>query len=305
MAWVVTAVAAAFEVGATAAVIMTAVSEVGMAMTVVGGLTGNKDLMKVGGVLGIAGGIGGAAAGGLFGDTVAGAVNGSIGSGATNLAGDTLKAALDGTTDFGANSASGALDLSSLGSGESGTLDAALNSGGNLSSPTLAAATDATGASSPSGFLDGAGGTNQIADPSQALGTTPTPGAAVAPTTGAPPPATVSTGAPASVSDGSLTSSASYDPSTATRLSDFQPGGKNYVQNGLFDSAKQWMSGLPPQAQAEILKAAMAVPGGIQAQTNKAQELAIQQQRVNQTGFGSSVTNYYGPGIIANAQKKV
>jgi hypothetical protein len=41
--------------------------------------------------------------------------------------------------------------------------------------------------------------------------------------------------------------------------------------------------------QAEIIKAALAVPGGLQAQKNKAAELAIAQQRVNQTSYGSSV----------------
>ena len=58
MAIVVSAVAAALVEGATLAIIATAVSEVGIAMSVVGAVTGSKELMKIGGVLGLAGGIG-------------------------------------------------------------------------------------------------------------------------------------------------------------------------------------------------------------------------------------------------------
>jgi hypothetical protein len=39
--------------------VLTAVAEVGTALTVVGAVTGNKDMMKVGGVMGLVGGVGG------------------------------------------------------------------------------------------------------------------------------------------------------------------------------------------------------------------------------------------------------
>ncbi|MFZ6723336.1 hypothetical protein [Undibacterium sp. Ji49W] len=57
MAWVVTAVVAAFEV-TTVATVLTAISAVGMATTVVGAVTGNKNLMKIGGEISMVGGIG-------------------------------------------------------------------------------------------------------------------------------------------------------------------------------------------------------------------------------------------------------
>jgi hypothetical protein len=44
---------------ATTTLVLGAIAEVGLAMTVVGGVTGNKSLMKVGAVLGLVGGIGG------------------------------------------------------------------------------------------------------------------------------------------------------------------------------------------------------------------------------------------------------
>jgi hypothetical protein len=56
MAFFVTAVVAAVDLG-TVAAIATAVSEVGTALSVVGAVTGNSTLEKVGGVMGLAGGV--------------------------------------------------------------------------------------------------------------------------------------------------------------------------------------------------------------------------------------------------------
>jgi hypothetical protein len=47
----------------TATLVLTAVAEVGTALTVVGAVTGNKDLMKIGGVMSLVGGVGGLIAG--------------------------------------------------------------------------------------------------------------------------------------------------------------------------------------------------------------------------------------------------
>lgn len=43
----------------TAALVLSAISEVGLVTTVVGAVTGNKDLLKIGGVMGLVGGVGG------------------------------------------------------------------------------------------------------------------------------------------------------------------------------------------------------------------------------------------------------
>lgn len=158
MAWVVTAVVAAFEVGATAAVIFTAVSEVGMAMSVVGAVTGNKDLMKIGGVLGLAGGIGGAAAGGMFGESVASAVNSNVGSGlATAGAQSATALAADNMATNGMNAgADGMLATSApvLGQGEVASTDL------SGSSPITRGMTGGVGGQTT--FIPGAGDTNEL-----------------------------------------------------------------------------------------------------------------------------------------------
>lgn len=69
-----TGVAALVAGEATASVVLAAVTEVGLAMTVVGAVTGSKDLMKIGGVMSLVGGIGG---------MVAGAAGAGVGAAAT------------------------------------------------------------------------------------------------------------------------------------------------------------------------------------------------------------------------------
>ncbi len=114
MAWVVTAVAAALEVGATFAVIATAVAEVGIAMTVVGTITKSKELVKVGGFLSLAGGVaslGAAAVGAIGGEAAAGAAIGGaagdagIGAGMDAAAAEATNAAVAGGVDAAAGSA--------------------------------------------------------------------------------------------------------------------------------------------------------------------------------------------------------
>ena len=60
-----------------------------------------------------------------------------------------------------------------------------------------------------------------------------------------------------------------------------------------------WWRGLGDMSKAMILKSAMAIPGGIQAQANKAKELAMMQQRINQTSYGSQVPTF---GLINKAR---
>src|SRR3954468_1511272 len=57
----------------TAGVVLAAVAEVGMAVTVVGAVTGSKDMMKVGGIMSLVGGVGSLAAGAFEGGAAAGA----------------------------------------------------------------------------------------------------------------------------------------------------------------------------------------------------------------------------------------
>ena len=88
-----------------AGMVLAAVAEVGLAMTVVGGVTGNKKLMRIGGAMSLIGGVGGLVAG-----AAGGAASGAAGLGeaATGAALDTAseaamgavsQTAIDGVTD--------------------------------------------------------------------------------------------------------------------------------------------------------------------------------------------------------------
>lgn len=312
MSFVVSAVAAALVEGATTAVILTAVSEVGLAMTVVGTITDSKELKMGGMVLGAIGGIGGLAnsalgAASAAGDIGAGVAEGSSASAFSDVAGEkfaqnvaggmdaasaanavdagisTASVANPGTDILGSSDAPVSNDILDTSSAQNGaaygqSLDPTAvapspvaptdvgTTGGNIAynngTPTMGAANS----------LGQTGDINSIGQPNTA-------GAALnyqAPTTG------ITNPTPFQTSVGVINPNAS---------------------KSLFDTLTQslgdtWRS-LKPQSQAEILKMAMSIPGGIQAQSNKAKELALQQQKVNQTSYGSSMPTY---GIIAKAK---
>ena len=324
MAWVVTAVEAAYSVftvaiaaGETMAAIgaaATIATDVGLTMSIAGLATGNKKLSEWGGDLTLVGGVGSLATSAISSlaanaastDVIGkAALDGTTDFGSSAAANayvpDVGKAALDGTTDFGSSAASNAYNTGSY-SGASPVADA-----GGINS-SLQANAVAEGKNTV-GILDSAGGDSLPSGhvssnvPSTTPQATTLPGDVTpsTPASGNAPPVVVDNGAIAPVSDGTLTNPngnrinnvSAYDASNTISQA---------KTSGLFDSAKQWFSGLKDTTQAEILKAAMAVPGGIQAQSNKARELAIMKQRADQTSYGS-VPNYFGAGIIANAQQ--
>ena len=144
MSFVVTAVVAAVELG-TVAAIATAVTYVGVAMTVVGTVTKSKELTGLGRVLSIGGGIAslGAAAAGSFGSAAAsGAAEGTAGE-ASSLWGEAANEAADATVnqavdtaaqttaDSFAGSASSAADKA-IGSVADAGADSALSGAGDL-----------------------------------------------------------------------------------------------------------------------------------------------------------------------------
>lgn len=120
---------------ASAATILAAVTEIGTALTVVGAVTGSKDLMKVGAVMGLVGGVGG-----LVNGMAGAATAGAAGSAATDSAGAGLSG-MDMAADAGMSSASsgGAAIGGSTGAAVSGmdqAADAGMGSyGGAVSSP--------------------------------------------------------------------------------------------------------------------------------------------------------------------------
>lgn len=132
MAWVVTAVVAAFEV-TTVATVLTAISAVGMATTVVGAVTGNKNLMKIGGEISMVGGIGSLVNAGIGALGAAGAAGADVAAGqiATDMASQTAgDAVADAASDAVSNVATDGLVADSV-PGLAGTVsDASAMAGG-------------------------------------------------------------------------------------------------------------------------------------------------------------------------------
>ena len=89
----VTALVAAETV--TATMVLAAVAQIGTAMTIVGAVTGSKDLMKLGGTMALVGGIGGMAAGAMSGAAADAAATTVLDEAASQAGSDALAASLD------------------------------------------------------------------------------------------------------------------------------------------------------------------------------------------------------------------
>lgn len=138
MAFLVAAVAAigaAVGTAATVAAVAVVVSEVGVALTVIGAVTGDKDLMKLGGVLGLAGGVGGLAAG-AFGAAGGVAAEGAAVAGGASAADAATAAATDAGTAAVQQDATGALADSATSGLEGGVIASPVPDPGIAASPT-------------------------------------------------------------------------------------------------------------------------------------------------------------------------
>ena len=160
------AVAALMAAGsaATAGVVLAAVAEVGLAMTVVGAVTGSKTLMKIGGVMSLVGGIGGLVNGAVGAGATAGAETIASASGLADAAGAAYEAGGAGIMDgFGAaGMEAGAADLA----GASAMTDLqAMPVGPSAPSPGPAAMGDAaqTAAAQPGGIVNPGPTVNDVA----------------------------------------------------------------------------------------------------------------------------------------------
>jgi len=89
----VTALVAAETV--TATMVLAAAAQIGTAMTIVGAVTGSKDLMKLGGTMALVGGIGGMAAGAMSGAAADAAATTVLDEAASKAGSDALAASLD------------------------------------------------------------------------------------------------------------------------------------------------------------------------------------------------------------------
>lgn len=292
------AVSAVVAGGAVLAGVVTAatVAEVALGLTVVGAVTGSKELTQLGAGLGLGGGLGGLASdAGMFGEVAGGASDAATSTATTNAvrAGSAEGTALG---DLPTNQLTGVqAQESALQTGVAqGGAPALQGAGGNVNAVTGQVA---GGANTPA--MDAGWGAN---DP---LGNATT--AASNPTQAVP-----GSSSELPVSDPAYEAAKNqYYNQASTGVSGAGPdadfpngvGNSSTISNNLAsriaDSLGESWKKLDPRSQAEILKSVMAIPGGIQAQQNKAKELALQQQRVNQTSYGSQVPTF---GLINKAR---
>ena len=262
MAFVVTAVTA--EV-VTIASVATAVAELGMTLSVVGAVTGSKDLTKIGGYLGLAGGVTSLAAGAF--DAVAGAAaDGAAGEG-LDLAGqqiadatytgvntDPIFSDVADSASSGLNGVTGLADSSSN-AAQSGLGDASLDSIGN--GPSIAAPGQNAGTNAGS-----------VSD------TTATNGPAAPAGANSPDAPTMKYG------DNSITPGSPSMPQTGTVQppADTSPGG-----------IKQWWNQQPDSTKNALLQGGLKAVGGLFQGWSDDQKLALERERFNlQMNNGSS-----------------
>lgn len=247
---------------ASVVAIMTTIAEVGSVMSLVGVVTGNKDLMKIGGIVG----------------GVAGLSNlaySTVGAGASTASGFASGATVASEADIASQ---GALDV-----GSQSVTDAATTSPVMQSTVTP---TPLEPAQSQAPMP-----TTDVAKPvANTEPTTAAPGVDTSGTTGA---AATKNPYDTGISD-PATVGTPYDPSNATRLADYKTSG-----NSVTSTIKDFWDGLGERGKSTVIGAGMSMFSGAQNAEQAAQKNAIDQQRVNQTSYGSAIP----VGILA--QRKV
>lgn len=308
---------------ATVGVVAAGVAAVGTDLSVVGMITGNQTLTKVGSVMGLAGGITGLAAGlgsdaavsaaGNFGPTADG---GNLMSAGSDAAGMGTAAGNFGPTPDGGNlmpSSGGAPDagLSGINSGSSATsTDAATPTGTQGATPTSSEfSPTAPATNTPSGML-GSGNTAPVAGapaagatPEPVTGGTTTPAASLQASgtdTGAVTGNTAGSGAPsASSPDMSGTTGYGTNPGDVDRL---PPMSADTSPNGIMN----WYNNLDKDTQGRIVTGLMQgggmAVGSLFNAYSAAQKLALQQQAQNliQRQYDTSVANANSTASVGN-----
>lgn len=270
-----TAVAAVIGAGeaATATMVLAAVAEVGTAMAVVGAVTGNKELTKIGGTMALVGGIGGAIAG--------------IGGTATGVAAEGAGATLKGIDAAAGDAFSGA----------SAAGDAAIANYGS-SAAGMAADADLAGGLNP--------GLDPTAPAAMDVGGTQATATSAPASTSMPVGAEQETGLQASAPSGAQAPDGVIGP---TSPADTYPEAQSIRNANSTDTSLIGGSGAPQgfgdyfksfskfaNDNKTLFNAGMQIVGGAMKGANDRemfdQQLALNQQRVNQTSYGNTVGNF-------------
>lgn len=258
----------------TAGLVLGAIAEVGLAMTVVGGVTGNKDLMKIGGAMSLIGGVGG---------MINGAVNGAAGAAAGGADAATSAAWSTGAEGLGQDV------LSNVGGAAADVGTQAISSSvpavGDLATSSLAPA-DMSIASQMTGSQMPAAASEAATSGATAAVDLPGPAGVEAPTgpAGAQGPSTPFEMNP---TDSRLAAGTQSAPMSSGSFFDRFSGWAN-KNKALFQGGMQLLGG--------------AMQGANQsAMWNE--KMALEKQRLQQSSYGSQIGNFAPrAGIIAGAR---
>lgn len=273
----------------TGALVLSAVTEIGVATSLVGMVTGNADLMKIGGVMGLVGGVGGL-------------INGATGA-VTSAADAAAEPALDlggVPTETGMDAAKQGIEEAASSAAKSGLVsdyaaDADL-AGGLIPNETLQAS-QITGQAAPTLTQSAAPTTaDATAVTGQVDGLSPAGAQAAKAPVGATPPAdatavkSIDPNAAPGVDTGGM-------PDAATlQKSPVYMGSQSY-----FDKFLNFVKN-----NKEVANGALMLGGGMLKGMNDKSisddKLALERQRLAQTGFGNQVANYKTPGIVQSAR---
>jgi hypothetical protein len=268
----------------TATVVLAAVAEVGLALTVVGAVTGNKTLIKIGGAMSLIGGVGGLVAGavsGAAGGAAAGAAEGAAGEAATGAAVD-------------AASAEAAAAYGGAAAAEASTADvvAGMEAGATTAAPELASAASAA----PSGIVDSAASTTPMAQATpSAMETAPqlTPTANEVATPQAP----VGAQGPATPYD-------TPNPTDQRLAAGVQASPSNAPE-----TAGSYFGRLTTFAEKNktLFSSGMQLVGGAMKGANERdmwnQKMELERQRLAQTQYGNQVGQFRPRGIVQGASQ--
>lgn len=261
---------------ATATLVLGAVSEVGLAMTVVGAVTGDKTLMKVGGVMGLVGG---------FGGMMAGAASGAAAAAGPGEAGWGMDLGTDAVSGLssGASAGSGLASVGDVGWGADLGTDAVsgVSGGSNSFTSTVDDALQSLD-STTSTVSDVTGPTGaSTAPPTPAYASTPS-----APSTSAPSPLVSQ---PADARNGSDVMSDNFDASTAnngTTPGNFQLAPAD--SKSFFSSFLTWVKNNKEMANG-IMKLGGEALKGMSERDMFDQKMALENKKY---GYGNQVANY-------------
>lgn len=278
MAFVITAVVAT---DVTLASVALAVGELGLSLSVVGAVTGSKDLTKWGGVLGLAGGVGSLAAGAF--DAAADA---GLAEGAMTGADEAGNYVLDQAGSLAEKIASEPLEYAgvgdSAGQGGSSIFDSATDAASDAASAANNATADTTFNGMPSqsgatgsqqGIISGNSGapssTSSVAGAPQAQGASPSPtfGSRTLDASGNP-----------------MFSDAHFDSLGTTQSLEPPPSGGSW---------SDWWNKQPDLVKSAIIQTGGHAVGGLFQGWTEEQKLALQQQVLNlqQQQYTSAMKN--------------